>query len=64
MFSILEKITEVKDNQIEKIKKTGEATLPVINANLNEALHLFNEIEKNSQKLQEVCNFSKYFVNI
>lgn len=53
LFSILEKVTEVKDTEFEKIKKASDLSLPRINTQFNVALDLFSDIAKNSQTFQE-----------
>lgn len=54
LFSILEKVTEVKDTQIDKIVRAGDI-LPKLNEKLTEALVLFEDIENNSKERQQVC---------
>ncbi|XP_013194667.2 biogenesis of lysosome-related organelles complex 1 subunit 5 [Amyelois transitella] len=54
LFSILEKLTEVKDNQVDKIKKVGEAALPLLNEKLEQALQLCEEVERESIEIQKV----------
>lgn len=46
LFSILEKLTDIKDSQAEKIIKTGETGLPVLKEKLEQALQLSAEVEK------------------
>lgn len=61
LFSILEQLTDIKDSQVEKIKKSGEAGLPVLTEKLAQALELSENLEKeylsyhqvNEQKRQE-----------
>ncbi|XP_073957527.1 biogenesis of lysosome-related organelles complex 1 subunit 5-like isoform X2 [Choristoneura fumiferana] len=55
LFSILEKLTEIKDTQVDKIKKGSETALPVLNEKLDQALQLCEEVEKNYLKVQQVC---------
>ncbi|CAB3240349.1 unnamed protein product [Arctia plantaginis] len=61
LFAILEKLTDIKDSQVEKIKKSGEAGLPILAEKLEQALQLCEEVEKgyldhhqvNEEKRQE-----------
>ncbi|KAI8438240.1 hypothetical protein MSG28_010847 [Choristoneura fumiferana] len=53
LFSILEKLTEIKDTQVDKIKKGSETALPVLNEKLDQALQLCEEVEKNYLKVQQ-----------
>ncbi|XP_022822466.1 biogenesis of lysosome-related organelles complex 1 subunit 5 isoform X2 [Spodoptera litura] len=56
LFSILEKLTDIKDSQAEKIIKTGETGLPVLKEKLEQALQLSAEVEKDyldSRKVYE-----------
>ncbi|XP_075970354.1 biogenesis of lysosome-related organelles complex 1 subunit 5 [Anticarsia gemmatalis] len=46
LFSILEKLTDIKDSQVEKIKKSGETGLPILTEKLEQALQLSEEVEK------------------
>ncbi|CAH0405506.1 unnamed protein product [Chilo suppressalis] len=43
LFFILEKVTEIKDSQVEKIKK-GSETLPIFSEKLGQALQLCESI--------------------
>ncbi|KAJ8736518.1 hypothetical protein PYW08_007174 [Mythimna loreyi] len=47
LFAILEKLTDIKDSQAEKIIKAGETGLPVLKEKLQQALLLSEEVEKN-----------------
>lgn len=46
LFSILEKLTDIKDSQADRIRRNGETTLPVLNEKLEQALQLCKEVEK------------------
>ncbi|XP_021200388.1 biogenesis of lysosome-related organelles complex 1 subunit 5 isoform X1 [Helicoverpa armigera] len=46
LFAILEKLTDIKDSQAEKIIKSGETGLPVLKEKLQQALLLSDEVEK------------------
>lgn len=46
LFSILEKLTDIKDSQADRIRRNGETTLPVLNEKLEQALQLCEEVEK------------------
>lgn len=54
MFSILEKLTDIKDSQADKIKKTGETGLPVLKEKLEQALQLSEEVEHDYLESQKV----------
>ncbi|XP_053615811.1 biogenesis of lysosome-related organelles complex 1 subunit 5 isoform X2 [Plodia interpunctella] len=53
LFSILETLTETKDNQADKIKKSGEPALPLLSEKLEQALHLCEEVEKEYIDIQK-----------
>ncbi|KAJ0182673.1 hypothetical protein K1T71_002042 [Dendrolimus kikuchii] len=53
LFAILEKLTEIKDNQVDKIKRSIE-TLPVLNEKLEQALKLCEEVETDYLEVQKV----------
>lgn len=53
LFSILEKLTDIKDTQVDKIKSSGEA-LPVLNEKLQQVLLLTEDIEKQYLEAQKV----------
>ncbi|XP_028155872.1 biogenesis of lysosome-related organelles complex 1 subunit 5-like isoform X2 [Ostrinia furnacalis] len=55
LFSILEKLTEIKDNQVEKISKIAEHSLPVLNEKLEQALQLCDNIEKEYLEVHKDC---------
>ncbi|XP_063825776.1 biogenesis of lysosome-related organelles complex 1 subunit 5 isoform X2 [Ostrinia nubilalis] len=55
LFSILEKLTEIKDNQVEKISKSAEHSLPVLNEKLEQALQLCDNIEKEYLEVHKDC---------
>uniref|UniRef100_A0A2A4JGK1 Biogenesis of lysosome-related organelles complex 1 subunit 5 n=1 Tax=Heliothis virescens TaxID=7102 RepID=A0A2A4JGK1_HELVI len=46
LFAILEKLTDIKDSQADKIIKSGETGLPVLKEKLQQALQLSEEVEK------------------
>lgn len=54
LFSILEKLTEIKDSQVEKINKSAENSLPVLSEKLEQALQLCENIEKDYLTIHEV----------
>ncbi|KAL0901761.1 hypothetical protein ABMA27_006937 [Loxostege sticticalis] len=53
LFSILEKLTEIKDSQVEKINKSAENSLPVLSEKLEQALQLCENIEKDYLTIHE-----------
>ncbi|KAL0851383.1 hypothetical protein ABMA28_007199 [Loxostege sticticalis] len=53
LFSILEKLTEIKDSQVEKINKSAENSLPVLSEKLEQALQLCENIEKDCLTIHE-----------
>ncbi|XP_062524569.1 biogenesis of lysosome-related organelles complex 1 subunit 5 isoform X2 [Bombyx mori] len=55
LFKILEKITEIKDNESERIRKSGHNALPVLSEKLEQALNLCEELEKDYLETQKVC---------
>lgn len=64
MFAILEKLTEIKDNQVDKIKRNIE-TLPVLNEKLEQALKLCEEVETGYLEVQKVpCLYCSIFHNL
>lgn len=54
LFAILEKLTEIKDSQVDKIKKSGETGLPVLKEKLNQALQVCNEIDSEYLDIKKV----------
>lgn len=54
LFAILEKLTEIKDSQVDRIKK-GADTLPVLNEKLDQALKLSGDIENEYLDVHEVA---------
>ncbi|KAI5639754.1 organelle biogenesis, muted-like protein domain-containing protein [Phthorimaea operculella] len=54
LFAILEKLTEIKDTQVDKIRKGGEA-LPVLNEKLEQVLQLCDGVEKNYLEHQKIA---------
>lgn len=55
LFFILEKVTDIKDSQVDKIKKGSEAALPVLSEKLNQALQLCERIETDYLEVQKTC---------
>ncbi|CAG9581215.1 unnamed protein product [Danaus chrysippus] len=53
LFAILEKLTDIKDTQLEKVEKASKTALPVLAEKLNQALQLSEEIETDYLQLQE-----------
>lgn len=54
LFAILETLTEIKDNEADRIKRNGETVLPVLSEKLDQALQLFEEVEKDYLDIQKV----------
>ncbi|XP_063394973.1 biogenesis of lysosome-related organelles complex 1 subunit 5 isoform X1 [Cydia fagiglandana] len=55
LFFILEKVTDIKDSQVDKIKKGSEAALPVLSEKLNQALQLCEGVETDYLEVQKTC---------
>ncbi|XP_047985046.1 biogenesis of lysosome-related organelles complex 1 subunit 5 isoform X2 [Leguminivora glycinivorella] len=55
LFYILEKVTDIKDSQVDKIKKGSEAALPVLSEKLNQALEVCEAVETDYLKVQKTC---------
>ncbi|XP_011568644.1 biogenesis of lysosome-related organelles complex 1 subunit 5-like [Plutella xylostella] len=53
LFSILEKLTDVKDTQVDKIKKSGETGLPILSEKLDQTLELFSGVEAEIAEVQK-----------
>ncbi|XP_063357612.1 biogenesis of lysosome-related organelles complex 1 subunit 5 isoform X2 [Cydia amplana] len=53
LFFILEKVTDIKDSQVDKIKKGSEAALPVLSEKLNQALQLCEAVEADYLEVQK-----------
>ncbi|XP_032529105.1 biogenesis of lysosome-related organelles complex 1 subunit 5 isoform X2 [Danaus plexippus] len=53
LFAILEKLTDIKDTQLEKVEKASSTALPVLAEKLNQALQLSEEIEADYLELQK-----------
>ncbi|KAM3967566.1 biogenesis of lysosome-related organelles complex 1 subunit 5 [Aphomia sociella] len=53
LFSILEKITDIKDSQVDRIRRSGETTLPILNEKLEQVLQLCDEVEQEYLHLQK-----------
>lgn len=65
LFSILEKLTEIKDSQVEKINKSAENSLPVLSEKLEQALQLCENIEKDYLTIHEVsCHILIYLKGV
>lgn len=58
LFAILEKLTDIKDSQVDKIKKCGETGLPVLKEKLEQALQLSEEVEKDYLETHKVVTNS------
>lgn len=58
LFAILEKLTDIKDSQVEKIKKSGETGLPILAEKLEQALQHCEEVEKGYLDHHQVLNLS------
>ncbi|KAG6447368.1 hypothetical protein O3G_MSEX004920 [Manduca sexta] len=55
LFNILEQLTEIKDSEAERIKKSGETGLPVFGEKLTQALNLLEDTEKDYLEFQKEC---------
>ncbi|XP_049883794.1 biogenesis of lysosome-related organelles complex 1 subunit 5 [Pectinophora gossypiella] len=52
LFAILEKLTDIKDTQVDKIKRSGEA-LPILSEKLDQVLQQCEEVEKTYIEFQK-----------
>lgn len=59
LFSILEKLTDIKDSQADKIRKSGETGLPILKEKLEQALQLSDEVEKDYQEKHKVIEVKR-----
>ncbi|XP_050671115.1 biogenesis of lysosome-related organelles complex 1 subunit 5 [Leptidea sinapis] len=54
LFSILENLTDVKDSQVDKIRKSSKV-LPILSEKLQQVLALTDSVEKEYLELQKDC---------
>ena len=56
LFEILERVTEIRDTQIDKVKTLTSNNLPTLQKNLDSALAACDEILSNQDKYDCVSN--------
>ncbi|GBP13172.1 hypothetical protein EVAR_93130_1 [Eumeta japonica] len=54
LFSILEKVTDIKVTQLDKIKKSGEISLSAVSDKLTIALSLSEDIKTQYSEIQKI----------
>jgi hypothetical protein len=64
LFQILERATEIKETQLDRVKLASDVHLPTLNANLEVAVGMCNRILEKEEEHQSVsltlCEFPLY----
>ncbi|KAK3925900.1 Biogenesis of lysosome-related organelles complex 1 subunit 5 [Frankliniella fusca] len=50
LFVVLERVTEIRDTQLDRLKHTGETYLPTLITNLDAALNMCNRMIKSEEE--------------
>lgn len=56
LFQILERATEIKETQIDRVKLASDVHLPTLNANLEVAVSMCNRILEKEEEHQSVSS--------
>ena len=47
---VLERVTEIRDTQVDRLKQSGDAFLPTLSTNLDAALNMCNRMIKSEEE--------------
>lgn len=50
LFVVLERVTEIRDTQVDRLKQSSNAFLPTLNTNLDAALNMCNRMIKSEEE--------------
>ncbi|XP_034253447.1 biogenesis of lysosome-related organelles complex 1 subunit 5 [Thrips palmi] len=50
LFVVLERVTEIRDTQVDRLKQSSDAFLPRLNTNLDAALNMCNRMIKSEEE--------------